>query len=175
MLSLQNWLANCSMPKIQPLVLRGAAATAGPLFIAIALTTSPARLQHLGPTLASLVNQTRPADAILLNLPLRFARTGEAYPDALPAELLKIAPQLHVNRVAEDLGPATKLVPTVRWLHSRMDELAARLGVSRSAVADAVHIVVVDDDMRYAPRMLESMAHTATPHLSECALHRCAG
>lgn len=138
------------------------------LYFVMTLTTTPDRLPQLGPTLSSLAVQTRPADVILLNVPRRFARTGQKYPE-VPAELRALAPQLVVNRCAKDWGPATKLVPAVRWLYARMDEIAARLGLRRSAAFDAVHLVVVDDDYAYPQGMLASLASTAEAEASECA------
>lgn len=111
------------------------------LRIIVSLTASPRRLAMLEPVLASITRgQTRPPDEIHLNLPVTFARTGETY--ELPDFLTRYPVQ--VFRV-EDVGPATKLVPTL----------------ARVADPDA-WILTVDDDVRHLP--------TAIEHLEDAAL-----
>ncbi len=105
--------------------------------IRVSLTTSPDRIRQLEPVLASLQEgQNVQAEAIQLNVPLVFGRTGAGYD--LPPFLARRGVCVHR---CDDLGPATKLVPTVQGL----------------SPADDVWIVVVDDDVRYLPRFLATL------------------
>lgn len=110
------------------------------LRIIVSLTASPQRLALLEPVLASIAcGQTRPPDEIHLNLPLIFARTGEPY--VLPEFLTRYPVQ--VFRV-DDLGPATKLMPTL----------------ARISDPDA-WILTIDDDVRHLPAAIERLEDAA--------------
>lgn len=98
---------------------------ARPERIVVSLTTIPSRAAHLAPVLRSLLDQTEPADRILLALP-RISLKGQPYP--LP-ESLSLPPGVDILP-CEDIGPATKLLPALR------------------AEPDAL-VVVVDDDVIY--------------------------
>ena len=108
----------------------------GRIRIIASLTSSPARLLLLEPVLSSLTKgQTRPPDEIHLNLPWKFGRSGESY--VLPA-FLDLYP-VKVFRT-DDVGPATKLVPTLE------------------RVADPeTWILTVDDDVRHLPTAIERL------------------
>lgn len=104
--------------------------------IIVSLTTSPRRLALLEPVLAAITKgQTRPPDEIHLNLPHTFVRTGEDY--VLPDFLARYPVQ--VFRV-DDVGPATKLVPTL----------------ARVTDPDA-WILTIDDDVRHLPAAVERL------------------
>ena len=112
----------------------------GRLRIIVSLTTSPARLALLEPVLISLTKgQTRPPDEIHLNLPWKFGRTGENYTlpnflDRYPVKVFR----------TEDVGPATKLVPTL------------------VRVTDPqTWILTVDDDVRHLPAAIERLEDAA--------------
>ena len=98
---------------------------ARPERIVVSLTTIPSRAAHLAPVLRSLLDQTEPADRIVLALP-RQSLKGQPYP---PPESLSLPPGVDILP-CEDIGPATKLIPALR------------------AEPDAL-IVVVDDDVIY--------------------------
>lgn len=98
---------------------------ARPERIVVSLTTIPSRAAHLAPVLRSLLDQTEPADRILLALP-RQSLNGQPYP---APETLGLPAGVDILR-CEDIGPATKLVPALR------------------AEPDAL-VVVVDDDVIY--------------------------
>jgi hypothetical protein len=105
--------------------------------IVITLTSTPKRLSEMGGTLKSLMNQTRKADCIYLNLPYFLKRTGEEY--ILPLWLTKLEEEGKVvlNRCT-DMGPLTKLAPCL----SREME-------------DETLIIVVDDDEIYPSCLVE--------------------
>lgn len=110
------------------------------LRIIASLTTSPSRLALLEPVLASLTRgQTRPPDEIHLNLPWKFGRTGETY--ELPDFLSRYPVQ--VFRM-EDVGPATKLVPTLERISD-----------------PDTWILTVDDDIRHLPTAVERLEDAA--------------
>ena len=100
--------------------------------IVVTLTTTPSRIGLLAPTLKSLLDQTRMPARIVLNLP-RFS-TREQVPYVVPAEL-ETLDSLQIRR-CDDLGPATKLIPSV--LNEPPD----------------TPLVVVDDDRIYPPWLI---------------------
>lgn len=106
--------------------------------LVVTLTTIPERIGALGPVLRSLLDQTVPADRIILWRPERSRRTGQPYPPAvgLPAGIEVLS--------CTDEGPATKLLPAL------------------VAEPDAA-LVVVDDDVIYPHDFLETLlaAHRA--------------
>lgn len=107
--------------------------------VLVSLTTTPSRISQLRPTLASLLDQTRPPDAIVLNLPQRCER--DASPYAIPRFVAEF-PGLRIERCERDLGPATKLVPTLL----RQPDLESAL-------------IVVDDDQIYPRELVANLLH----------------
>jgi len=108
--------------------------------LVVTLTTVPDRAPYLRPALRSLLDQTCPADRILLAWPDHSRRSGAPYPPPPP-----LPAAVDVLRCADE-GPATKFLPAAR------------------AEQDAV-IVVVDDDAMYPDTFLEDLlhAHRRTP------------
>ena len=102
----------------------------------ICLTTIPSRIQHLAPTLNSLLDQTAPAAAIRLFLPGCSRREERGY--ELP-RFLQTARSVEVVRCERDWGPATRLIPALD-----------------SAAAGAV-LISVDDDTIYPPDLVETL------------------
>lgn len=95
--------------------------------VVITLSTIPERLDLLGPTLASLLDQSVHVDEIGINIPW-VSRKGKKY--HIP-DWLKSLHHVRVHRVDVDEGPATKLLPTLR--REKPD----------------TRIIVVDDDNIY--------------------------
>ena len=123
-----------------------------PARVLVSLTTTPARIRGIRPTLASLVDQSLPPDAIVLNLPHLCEREGRGY--EIPASLAQF-PRLRVERCERDFGPATKLIPTLL----------------RGSDPDAA-VIVVDDDQIY-PRELVANLLRWSEQLPDAALcHR---
>lgn len=104
--------------------------------IVISLTTTPSRIDLIEPTLKSLLDQSLAPAKIVLNVPEFSKREGVAY--QLPVFLDGLE-RVQVRR-CDDLGPATKVIPTL------LDEPAD------------TPVLVVDDDRIY-PRWL--VAHYA--------------
>ncbi len=113
---------------------------ARPERVVVTLTSIPERAEGLAPVLRSLLDQTSPADRIVLNWQSAALATGEAYPPPPPAPA-----GVDVIR-RRGSGPATKLLPTL------LDEPEAVL-------------VVVDDDVIYPVDFIETMlkAHRDDP------------
>jgi hypothetical protein len=103
------------------------------------LTTVPARIDNLAPTVRSLLRQTRPPDEIVLTIPEFSIR--EQRPYEVP-EYLSRFPRLRILHCRRDWGPAAKFIPIVR------EELAAGRG-------DTL-VMVVDDDRVYPRDALET-------------------
>jgi hypothetical protein len=116
------------------------------------LTTVPARIDNLGPTVRSLLRQTRPPDEIVLTIPEFSIREQRPYE---VSGYLSRLPSLRILHCRRDWGPATKFIPVIR------EELAANRG-------DTL-IMVVDDDRIYPPDALETYLHY-NKQLSEAAL-----
>ena len=116
------------------------------------LSTVPERIGNLGPTIRSLLRQTRPPDEIVVAVPEFSIREQRSY--AVPKYVSRW-PRLRVLRCRKDWGPATKFIPVVR------EELAAGRGNTL--------IMVVDDDRVYPRDALETYLHYSE-RLPEAAL-----
>ncbi len=110
--------------------------------IIASLSTVPERIGNLGPTIRSLLRQTRPPDEIVLAIPEFSIR--EQRPYAVPKHVSRW-PRMRVLHCQKDWGPATKFIPIVR------EELAAGRGNTL--------IMVVDDDRMYPRDALETYLH----------------
>ena len=108
----------------------------------VSLSTLPDRIDNLAPTLRCLLEQTRPADEIIIALPDFSVRQQREY--KIPAFLEKM-PQVQILRSGHDWGPATKFIPVIQRELERGKE-------------DTL-IVVVDDDRIYPRDALETYAH----------------
>jgi hypothetical protein len=107
-----------------------------------AFTTLPDRIHNLGPTIRSLLEQSRPPDEIVLAVPRFSLRQQRPY--VIP-EYLKQFPRLRILRCEQDWGPATKFIPVIQ------EELAQH--------RDRTVIMVVDDDRVYPRDSLEIYLH----------------
>jgi len=114
--------------------------------VVISLSTVPAGLAGLGPTLRSLKKQTFAADAIELNLPMRSARGLGNY-SLLPPSLNSLG--INVYRT-DDWLALTNIIPTV--------------GRSKARGGNTL-VLVVDDDKAYPPSLVEDhvRAHRLHP------------
>ena len=117
--------------------------------VVVSLTTIPDRINKLIPTLSSIYNQSVRVDEIRLNIPY-VSRRGKGYKiptyfecsEDRNAKLLKRCKYIKVKRVAKDVGPSTKLLPTVR------DE------------EEDTRIIVIDDDQIYGSCFIEKLVET---------------
>jgi hypothetical protein len=116
------------------------------------LTTVPARIGNLGPTVRSLLRQSRPPDEIVLTIPEFSIR--EQRPYEVPGNISRL-PRLRILHCRKGWGPATKFIPVIR------EELAAN---QRDTL-----IMVVDDDRIYPLDALETYLHY-NKQLPEAAL-----
>ena len=110
--------------------------------VIVSLSTVPERMGNLGPTVRSLLRQTRPPDEIVLAIPEFSIR--EQRPYAVPKHVSRW-PRMRVLHCQKDWGPATKFIPIVR------EELGAGRGNTL--------IMVVDDDRIYPRDALETYLH----------------
>lgn len=111
-------------------------------FCVVSFTTSPSRISNIKPMVDSILNQTRRPDLFLLNIPKVFPKTGEKY--IIPSFL---EGNVTINYIEEDLGPATKIIPTISYLKSNNINL------------DETRIVYLDDDIRYMPGMIKTFLY----------------
>ena len=111
--------------------------------IIISLTTIPERINHLKPTIKSLLLQSRPPKKIWINLPYKSFRNNEEY--VIPNWLYQIS-AIQIVRVNEDFGPSTKFIPALE--KSEPDQ----------------NILVVDDDNLYPSRYIEEFEQMEKKH-----------
>jgi hypothetical protein len=110
--------------------------------IVVSLTTSPGRLKLLEPVLQSILKQDHPVEHIELNLPLKY-KNKEEY--EIPSFVDKYE-KLKIFRQDVDIGPATKIVPTImRYLDS-----------------PDVYILSLDDDHRYPDKIVSTLVKGLT-------------
>jgi len=105
--------------------------------VIITLTTLPSRVEGLKATLNSLTNQSLLPEKIILNLPKVSKREKVGY--QIPS-FLKDHPLVYINETEEDLGPATKLLPTLELYKNELDK----------------QIIVLDDDQIYPKKLVEN-------------------
>lgn len=77
--------------------------------VIITFTTIPDRIEQIKPTINSILSQSQKVDQIRINIPLKSSK-GKEY---IIPEWLKNCENIEIVRVPEDLGPSTKLLPTV--------------------------------------------------------------
>jgi len=99
--------------------------------VILSMTNVPWRSEFFFKNIGRLIDSNPSIDKVQLNIPVKFKRTKEAYPQIPNAYHSKI----HIHR-CEDLGPITKLLPTVET-HQNMNG-------ERPVV-----IVTLDDDIVY--------------------------
>jgi len=106
--------------------------------IIVSLTTSPSRLLLLEPVIQSFLCQDYPISHVELNLPDKYKNTEEyVIPD-----FVENYKRLHIYRTGNDLGPATKIVPTImRYMNSE----------------ENLYIISLDDDHRYPNRVVSTL------------------
>jgi hypothetical protein len=114
--------------------------------IVVSLTTSPQRLKHIKPTLDRIYHeQTLKPDIIELNIPYVFKRNNSMYDlQDLP---YKGESYISINRT-EDLGPATKFIPTLQKYKNQ----------------DETIIIVIDDDIQYSEYHIEELVNASKEH-----------
>lgn len=116
--------------------------------VVISLTTLPRRIYYIAPTIASLLNQSVRAAEIVLNIPYED-RKGRRY--AIP-KWLKNLKSIKIERIKQDLGPATKLLPSLE----REDENTI--------------IIAVDDDIIYHPDTVRTLLDSFEKYKGESAI-----
>ncbi len=110
-------------------------------YIVVSLSTTPHRIDKIGPTLDTLLRQNAPIKAIYLNIPYIFKRNNTMY--KIPDWLLRI-PNITILR-SKDYGPATKLLGTL---------------ANADLPANAI-IITVDDDVYYPKNLVLQLAYKA--------------
>lgn len=114
--------------------------------IVVSLTAVPPRFPFLNDVLAGFLNQTVKPVEILLHIPDAYRRASfnPVVPPVVPEGIT-------LNRVAQDFGPATKVLPTVQRYRN-----------------EDVLIFFCDDDKIYDPKALERFAEAAAKRPDCC-------
>lgn len=105
--------------------------------IVVSLTTSPGRVKLLEPVIKSIYKQDYPVERIEINIPLKY-KNKEEY--EIPNFLEKYS-KVFVYRPEKDIGPGTKIIPTIlRYLND-----------------PDVYIVSIDDDHSYPDKIVSTL------------------
>lgn len=109
--------------------------------IVVSFTTSPSRLFRVEPVIKSILEQDYNVYAIEINLPDKY-KNKEDYviPDFLDSEKL-IDPKVSVLRTGRDIGPASKVIPTLIRYKDTPD----------------VYVVSIDDDHIYPKNVVSTL------------------
>lgn len=118
--------------------------------VVVTLTTTPARMAHLGPTLQSLLRQDHRADEVIVYVPRRYRR-----PEFSSFTIPTMPAGVQVRVCDFDYGPATKVLPAVK-------EFAGK----------DVEIAYCDDDQVYDSGWLRRMLDLRAAHLEDCIAER---
>lgn len=119
--------------------------------VVVSLTTNPTRLLNIEPVIQHLLAQDYEIFQIELNLPDLYKNKEEyKIPDFLKGEPLKCDekswycekyPKVKIFRIGKDIGPASKIVPTLIRYKDDKD----------------VYIASFDDDHKYPPLMVSTL------------------
>ncbi len=112
----------------------------------ISLTTIPPRMDAIGPTLQSLVDQSAQIDSIILWIPEKYRR-AEFKDFSLP----DVPEGVEIRRCALDYGPATKVLPAVRAFQGQ-----------------DVRILYCDDDRIFHADWAANMLRESDLHPGQC-------
>ena len=99
------------------------------------MTTTPSRIDRIGPAVESVLAQSAPIEHLEMNIPYVCARTGESY--VVPG-WLEAMDRVTIFRT-EDYGSITKVAPTLVRYHEDPD----------------TYVWSVDDDIAYAANQLD--------------------
>ena len=105
----------------------------------ITLTSSPKRLPKLEAVLATL--DLDHVSQINITLPLKYGRDKTKYPHKIITQLRKF-PKVKIIRVKKDLGPITKILPTLERIKDKH-----------------ALVISIDDDMAYPMGMVNEMIY----------------
>lgn len=112
----------------------------------VTLSSIPPRFDHLYPTLNSLLQQNEKLDEIRINIPKSYRRFTD-WDGTFPP----VPEGVTIHRCETDLGPATKVLPTVKELRGQN-----------------VHILFCDDDRIYPPDWHGNFKRAAKVHPDTC-------
>ena len=118
--------------------------------IVVSLTTIPARLAHLGPTLHSILTQSRRPDRIVLYLPKTYRR-----PEFGSYDVPTLPEGVEVRICDADFGPATKILPAVREFSGGHTK-----------------IIYCDDDQIYDAGWIERLSEKSLAFPNDCIADR---
>jgi glycosyltransferase involved in cell wall biosynthesis len=111
--------------------------------VIVTMTTIPERIEKktIKKTLDSLVNQTIKPKVIYINVPKKSKKNID-YPIDKLHEITSNYSTVKVNLIEDDLGPITKIIPTLEFINK--DD----------------YVILVDDDVQYKPVMIEQLVNS---------------
>jgi len=113
------------------------------------LTTLPKRIDKIGPTIQSILNQSHKLDVLYLNIP-HFTQKGEKY--VIPHFISKLNHQniIKINR-CKDYGAITKIIPTLQ----------------QETDSNTI-ILTFDDDVEYGNNIVEKLVDAIKKYPDAC-------
>lgn len=124
------------------------------------LTTIPSRVQHMGPVIKALANQTRIPDAVCVSVP-KFSNKEQI---DYPLESIKQILSDNAGAIGrliitdKDYGPLTKLMGILLDEKAR-DEKEPRKFLERKTASTL--LITADDDQLYGPTFVETLTEGA--------------
>lgn len=115
-----------------------------PVRIVISFATTPYRIDTIKPVLDSIFKQSIKPNQVYLNIPFK-SKVYDNKEYIIPT-WLKHYPNVIINQIATDYGPATKLIPTLK----------------REQDPNTI-IITIDDDMVYPKHMLRDLVRWYLP------------
>lgn len=107
--------------------------------VVVTMTTTPARINKIWPTLNSIALQSQQPEKIYLWIPKSFKRFAHATIQTLP-NFMQHYTNLEVQWIEHDYGPATKLLPCLQHIAYQQTKL-----------------IIIDDDRIYPPHFIEDL------------------
>ena len=104
--------------------------------VVVSMTTTPARITKIWPTLNSIALQSIKPEKIYLWIPKKFKRFNHETISRIP-HFIQANPYIHVEWINDDFGPATKLLPCLKLLEEQ-----------------DTNIIMIDDDRIYPPHLI---------------------
>lgn len=111
--------------------------------IYLSITSSPSRVDKVTTVLDSL--DLSIVDKIFINLPFLYSRDKLEY--RIPEELKKY-PKVYINRLEKDLGPITKVIPTIEYSQQE---------INSEEINEAI-VISVDDDYEYSKSLTHELS-----------------
>ncbi|HHF7367995.1 TPA: hypothetical protein ACPSKY_003146 [Legionella bozemanae] len=107
--------------------------------VIVTMTTTPKRINKIWPTLNSIALQSQQPENILLWIPKQYKRFSNQS-ISQPPDFIKNYPNVLIQHIEQDYGPASKLLPCLQLL-----------------AGQDTKIIIIDDDRIYPPHFIHDL------------------